>query len=166
MTAHTIPKTVVDREAPAAYAAAGLSLVSALIHLWVAPEHLGHWWGYGVFFLVAAFAQGLASVLVLRYPQSKPVLLAGIVGNLLIVVLYVVSSTWGMPFGASWVPFDPTVAHLEDTELLGMTATTAEVGIIIALAVLLDGASRRLAINALLLVGASLWALRLTGILP
>ena len=82
------------------------------------------------------------------------------------MVLYVISSTWGMPFGASWVPFDPTVAHLEDTELLGMTATTAEVGIVIALAVLLDGASRRFAINALLLAGVSLWALRLTGILP
>jgi hypothetical protein len=82
------------------------------------------------------------------------------------LVLYVVSSTWDMPFGASWVPLDPTVAHLEDTELLGMSATTAEVGTMIALAVLLDGASRRLAINALLLAGASLWALRLTGILP
>ena len=166
MVAQTTSKTVVDRVAPAAYAAAGLSLIAALIHLWVAPEHFGHWWGYGVFFLVAAFAQGLASVLVLRFPQSKPVLLAGIAGNLLIVVLYVISSTWGMPFGASWVPFDPTVAHLEDTELLGMTATTAEVGIVIALAVLLDGASRRFAINALLLAGVSLWALRLTGILP
>ena len=166
MAAPTTAKAAVEGIAPAAYAAAGLSVVAALIHLWVAPEHLGHWWGYGAFFLIAAFAQGLASVLVLRFPKSKPVLLAGIAGNLLIVVLYVISSTWGMPFGASWVPLDPTVAHLEDTELLGMTATAAEVGIVISLAALLDGASRRFAINALLLAGASLWALRLTGILP
>lgn len=48
------------------------------------------------------------------------------------------------------MPFDPSVAYLEDTDLLGMTATTAEVGIMIAPAVLLDGASRRIAINALL----------------
>lgn len=166
MVAQTTAKTAVDRERPAAYAAAGLSLVAALIHLWVAPEHFVHWWGYGSFFLVAAFAQGLASALVLRYPESKPVLLAGITGNLLIVVLYVISSTWGMPFGASWVPFDPTVAHLEDTELLGMTATAAEVGIIIAMAALLDGATRRFAINALLLAGVALWALRITGLIP
>ena len=39
------------------YAAASLSLVAALIHLWVAPEHFGEWWGYGAFFLVAAAAQ-------------------------------------------------------------------------------------------------------------
>ncbi|HKH10021.1 MAG TPA: hypothetical protein VKA73_02645 [Rubrobacter sp.] len=166
MVAQTTAKTAVDRVMPAAYAAAGLSLVAALIHLWVAPEHFVHWWGYGSFFLVAAFAQGLASALVLRYPESKPVLLAGITGNLLIVVLYVISSTWGMPFGASWVPFDPTVAHLEDTELLGMTATAAEVGIIIAMAALLDGATRRFAINALLLAGVALWALRITGLIP
>lgn len=154
-----IAQTVVDSVTSAAYAAAEVTLVAALIHLWVAPEHFGHWWGYGVFFLVGASAQALVSVPVLRFPQIKPVLLAGVAGNLLIVALYVVSSAWGMPF-------DPSVARLEDTASLGMTATTAEVGIVIALTVLLTGAPRRFAINALLLAGVSLWGPRLAGVLP
>ena len=34
------------------YAAAALSLLAALIHLRVMPEHFEEWWGYGTFFLV------------------------------------------------------------------------------------------------------------------
>ena len=39
------------------YAAAALSLLAALIHLWVMPEHFEEWWGYGAFFFVAAAVQ-------------------------------------------------------------------------------------------------------------
>ena len=38
--------------------AAALSLLAATIHLWVAPDHLEEWWGYGAFFVVLATAQG------------------------------------------------------------------------------------------------------------
>lgn len=143
----------------AAYAAAGLSLLAALIHLWVMLEHFLHWWGYGAFFLVSALAQGLLGVLILRWPASRPISLAGIAGNLTIIVLYVVSRTWGIPFG-------PSIGHTEDPEILGMSATAAELGLVTALITLLDGYYRKAAINALLLLGALLWALRLTGILP
>src|SRR5215212_4862247 len=33
------------------YAAAALSLLAALVHLWVTAEHFEEWWGYGAFFL-------------------------------------------------------------------------------------------------------------------
>ncbi len=33
------------------YTVAALSLLAALIHLWVMPEHFEEWWGYGAFFL-------------------------------------------------------------------------------------------------------------------
>jgi hypothetical protein len=36
------------------YAAVALSLLAALIHLRVIPEHFEEWWGYGTFFLVCA----------------------------------------------------------------------------------------------------------------
>ncbi len=36
------------------YPAAALSLIAALVHLAVTPEHLSEWWGYGAFFLAAA----------------------------------------------------------------------------------------------------------------
>ncbi|MGB7316161.1 MAG: hypothetical protein WA939_24775 [Nodosilinea sp.] len=158
---------MIDRkERPAVYLAAGLSLVAALIHLWAAPEHLEEWWAYGVFFLVAALCQGFLSFLIVRWPESKTISLAGIVCNLSIAAMYVVSRTWGMPLGPDWVPFSPYVAHLEDPEVLGMFSTAAEVGIVFALVMLLDGAYRRAVINALLFLGVLIWALRLTGILP
>ncbi|HET7480210.1 MAG TPA: hypothetical protein VFJ72_11915 [Rubrobacteraceae bacterium] len=151
----------------AVYAAATLSLVAALIHLWVAPEHFLHWWGYGVFFAVVALSQGLFSLFILRWPESALIPLAGIWGNLVVISLYVISRTWGMPYGPGWgAPFNPDVAHVEDPELLGMSATAAEVAIVILLVALLGGARRRWTVNALLSLGVLLWALRLTGILP
>lgn len=148
------------------YSAAGLSLLAALIHLWAAPEHLAVWWAYGAFFLTAAICQGCMSFLVLRWPQSKTISLAGIGGNLFIVAMYLISRTWGMPLGPDWVPFSPYVAHVEDVETLGMVSTAAEVGIVFALVMLLDDAYRKTVINVLLLMGALVWALRFTGILP
>ena len=62
------------------YAAATLSLLAGLIHLWVTPEHFEEWWGYGVFFLVAAAAQILYVPIVLLLP-TRIVLLGGIAGQ-------------------------------------------------------------------------------------
>jgi hypothetical protein len=142
---------------PAVYAAAALSLTAAMPHLWVAPEHLMLWWAYGVFFLATALAQGIYAVVLLRR-QDTPLLLAGIWGNLSIVVLYVITRTSGIPFG-------PHEGNVEEAELLDLAATTAELGVILALVMLLGGVSRRRTVNALLLLGVALWALRLTGIL-
>ena len=78
------------------YAAAALSLLAGLIHLWVTPEHFEEWWGYGVFFLVAAAAQILYVPIVLLLP-TRIILLGGIAGNLAIVVLYLLTRTVGIP---------------------------------------------------------------------
>jgi len=50
------------------HVAAALSLLAAIIHLWVMPEHFEEWWGYGTFFLVVALAQGLYALCLLRRP--------------------------------------------------------------------------------------------------
>ena len=105
--------------------------------------------------LVSAACQGIFVPLILRFPASRLISLAGIAGNLFIVVLYVVSYTWGMPFGPTWVPFDPAVAHLVNPEVLGTAATAAEMGIVILLTVSLEGSLRRAVINALLVVGGA-----------
>jgi hypothetical protein len=76
------------------YAAAALSLLAALIHLWVMPEHFEEWWGYGAFFLVTAASQVLYAPLVLLWP-TRMVLLSGIAGNLAIVALYLLTRTVG-----------------------------------------------------------------------
>lgn len=121
--------------ATASYSATGLSLFSALVFFWVAPEH-------------------------------EPGLLSGITGNLLVAMLYVGSRTWGMPSGGRWVPPDPSAAHIQGAGSLGMGATAAEVGDILAMAILPDVAWRRIVLDALLLAGAALWAPGLSGILP
>jgi len=143
--------------APAVYAAVAFSLVAALIHLWVAPGHFEVWWGYGSFFLAAASAQGLFAVALLRWP-GRGVPLAGIFGNLAIVALYVLTRTSGVPFG-------PHATRAEEAGLLDMTATAAELATVVFLLSLLGGRARGVAVNAVLLAGAGIWALRLMGYL-
>lgn len=139
-------------------AASALSVGAAMIHLWAAPGSLEEWWGYGAFFLAAALAQGVFGVLILRYP-ARLLSLAGIAGNLSIVALYLLTRTYGVPLGSH-------AGEIETAGVLDTAATAAELGVILALVALLDGAYRRTVVNALLLAGLAAWALRLTGILP
>ncbi len=120
------------------YAAAALSLLAALIHLWVTPEHFEEWWGYGAFFLIAALAQALYAPLLLRRP-NRTVLLLGIAGNLAIVVLYLLTRTLGIPF------FGPGAGEIEEIGFADACATTSELGIAVALgaALLRDAAPER-----------------------
>lgn len=143
--------------AAAVYAAAALSLVAAVIHLWMAPGHFEVWWGYGAFFLVAAAAQGLFSVALLRWP-GRMLSLAGILGNLSIIMLYVLSRTSGVPFG-------PHAGRAEEAGVLDMSATGIELMIVVFLLTRLGGRERSVAINAVLLAGAAIWVLRFTGLL-
>jgi hypothetical protein len=75
---------------------AALSLLAALIHLWVMPELFEEWWGYGAFFLLAAVARVIYVPLLLRWP-NRTVLLLGIAGNSAIVLLYLVARAVGIP---------------------------------------------------------------------
>jgi hypothetical protein len=91
-----VGRTGAVRPSRVLYAAAALSLLAALIHLWVTPEHFEEWWGYGAFFLAAALAQVLYAPLVLVWP-TRIALLGGIAGNLAIVALYLLTRTVGIP---------------------------------------------------------------------
>ena len=118
---------------PVLYAAAALSLVAALVHLWVMPEHFREWWGYGAFFLASAVAQVLYVPLLLLRP-NRTILLLGVGGNLAIVSLYVVTRTVGVPY------FGPHAGEVEGAGFMDLCATTSELGIAVALgAVLLRG---------------------------
>lgn len=147
----------IERVSPAVYAAAGLAFAAALIHLWATPEHLAQWWGYGAFFVATAAGQGAFGVALLRR-VTQPLVLAGIWANAAIIALYIVTRTLGLPLG-------PQNGMVEDAGMLDMLSTVAEVGVIVALLAVLGGAYRRWTINALLLLGALLWVLRLTGVL-
>lgn len=71
----------------ALYIASALSLGTALIHLWELPGHLQGSWGQGVFLLAAGALQGLYGIALLRWP-SPPVIVAGIVVNLVVLALH------------------------------------------------------------------------------
>ncbi len=118
------------------YAAAVFSLLAALIHLWVMPEHFEEWWGYGAFFLVSAVAQGLYCAVLLRWPR-RALLLLGVGGNLSIIALYLLTRTVGIPF------FGPHAGEVEGIGMLDLSATAAELALVAALgAVLLRGLPR------------------------
>jgi len=108
------------------YAAAALSLLAALLHLWVPPEHFEEWWGYGAFFLGASAAQILYVPIVVLWP-TRIVLLGGIAANLAIVVLYLLTRTVGIPL------FGPEAGEVEGFGFVDVCATASELGIAVAL---------------------------------
>ena len=116
--------------------AALLSLVAAVIHVWVMPEHFEEWWGYGLFFLVSAAAQALYAVILLRAPTAI-VLRVGIIGSLAIIVLWVVTRTTGIPV------FGPHAGEIEEIGAIDIASKLVEVLLVILLAVLLRSASHR-----------------------
>ena len=129
------------------YAAATLSLLAALIHLWVVPEHFEEWWGYGAFFLVAAASQVLYAPLVLAWP-TRMVLLLGIAGNLAIVALYLLTRTVGIPV------FGPGAGEVEGFGFVDACATSSEVGIAVALGAVLLRATTPERRHTILLIAA------------
>ena len=135
---------------------AALSLMAALIHLWVMPEHFEEWWGYGAFFLVAAVAQVLYVPLLMRWP-NRTVLLLGIAGNSAIVLLYLLTRVVGIPL------FGPEAGEVEGVGIIDVCATMSEAAIVVALGgLVLMGIARErttligLILSAMLLVAAHL----------
>jgi hypothetical protein len=145
-----------DRTKGVLYTVATLSLLAALIHLWVMPEHFQEWWGYGMFFLVAAIAQGVYVPLLLRWP-NRNVLLLGIAGNSAIVLMYLFTRVVGIPL------LGPEAGEAEGVGIIDVCATSSEAAIVVALgALVLLGIARErttligLVFAAMLLVGAHL----------
>jgi hypothetical protein len=112
------------------FAAATLSLVAALIHAWVMPEHFDEWWGYGTFFLIVALAQWFYALALLRWPTRLTFLL-GIIGHLAIIGLYIVTRTTGIPL------FGPHAGEVEDIGLVDLTSKLAELALVISLVALM-----------------------------
>jgi manganese oxidase len=109
---------------------AGLSLLAALIHAWVMPEHLAEWWGYGAFFLLAAIFQTLYAVALLRHPESW-LLCLGIAANLALIAIWVWTRTIGIPL------VGPAAGELEPIGRIDVVAKVAEAGLVVVLAALL-----------------------------
>ena len=143
----------------AALTAAAFSLSAGLVHLGYTKTHWIVWLPYGLFFLGTGIAQTLlAGFLAARRPPAW-LTLGAIAGNLGVIALYVVSRT---PYGA---PIGPMRGHPELPEPIDMGTTVGEFVTVVALLMLLPARLARHTATVLLLAGAALWYLRLSGTL-
>jgi hypothetical protein len=82
-----------------------LSAAAAVVHLSVAPHHFDEYWLFGALFVASAVLQLAWAPLIWRRRADRRLLLAGVVMQLGIVVVWVVSRTTGLPIGPE--PWDP-----------------------------------------------------------
>lgn len=132
---------------------AWLSIAAGLVHGIVTPDHFAEWWGYGLFFLLASFAQVIygAAPLFARLVEGEPLTtqwsaaklraycIAGVAGNVLIIALYIVTRTVGIPF------FGPAAGVVEEVRVLDVVSKLLEVGVIAGLALILARSAPRVA---------------------
>ena len=112
--------TVRARAAPWPVALAALCTAgAAVIHFAVASPHFREWWGFGVFFFVSGWLQLAWSALAPRSVDRR-LLWVGLAGNLVVVAVWVVSRTTGLPFG-------PDPGEAEAIGSADLVSTTLEV---------------------------------------
>lgn len=102
-----------------------------IIHMLATPLYFDQWLGYGVFFITVAVLQVMYSMTLAVNPPHRVFLWLGIIGNGLIVALWVVTRTVGIPF------FGPMAGEVLPIGLLDGLAQILEVTQIVHLAVLL-----------------------------
>ena len=119
------------------------SLGSAAVHAYLAPGHAEEWWGYGLFFGLAALAQvilGLALLTRAVNPKDsgprwadvrRGLYWLGLGGTLALLAIYAVSRTVGVPF------FGPEAGEVEPVEPVDLLAKVLEVAAAVALVQLL-----------------------------
>ncbi len=137
--------------------AACLSAYAGLVHLYVAWDHVGEWWGYIAFFGGVGVAQVLFAPLVVR-TRSALVCLLGVAANVAVVCVYVVSRTAGATVIERHTSHDLGLAGALD-----LVVTAVEVGLVAILVALVPGRAGRIGLNVALLAGVTLWGLRLAG---
>lgn len=122
------------------------SIGAGLIHVGLTPEHWDVWWGYGLFFVVVAGAQGLFG-LILLMPAAAPgkaedslddrrsrpldLYLLGLAGTAALVGLYFATRIVGIPF------LGPEAGAIEPVAAIDLVSLSFEVGLLGGLSVLL-----------------------------
>jgi hypothetical protein len=107
--------------APLSIAAASAA-AAGFVHLAVAPEHFAEWWGFGLFFVLCGEVQ-LGWALLARRAPGKAALSVGLAGSLLLVVLWALSRTSGLPFGPE--PGVPEAVGTPDVLAVALELVTA-----------------------------------------
>lgn len=105
------------------YSVGSAAAGAAAIHYAVVAEHFDEWWGFGLFFVSSAVAQLVWAVVVVA-SRSRLLIWFGVAGNAAIVVLWIVTRTFGTLVGPE--PTTPEPIALADS-----VATAFEVAIVI-----------------------------------
>lgn len=120
---------------PLAALAGVLALAAAALHVTAAPVHFQEWWGYGWFFVVVASCQVLYGIGLLvpklSFPASRWYLIAGVLGSLFVMLVYMVSRTLGVPF------LGPHAGHVESAGMPDLVSKVLELALVGSLTVLL-----------------------------
>jgi hypothetical protein len=153
------------------------SVVAALIHIWVVPEHWAEWPPAAIFFIVVA---GLQLALA-RRTHTTPgplVVTLGLIGTVALVMFYVATRTVDLPFlpvhGSDHLPVAWGIGNgvpvfpgdrIEDVGLPDLVCLAAELVTVAALCALGTPVLRRLATSGLLVLGVVMITMRLVGLL-
>jgi len=148
-------RTLGARWSAAVLVSAVLSLAAGWIHFVYVSSHWEYWWAYGAFFLATGAFQALLAPALLRWPGSWTALV-GIAGNVAIIGMYLWSRIYAIPMG-------PHKGVLERVGAVDLACTAAEVVLVGVLLAIVGPTKRRWAVNALLVIGVALWALRFTN---
>jgi hypothetical protein len=125
-----VPRSRLTWPIPTVYSAlAVVSLATAGIHFAVMGDHFREYVAFGIFFAVVAWFQSLWALGVVVSP-TRSLLLIGAIVNALVVVVWLVSRTIGLPIGP-----DPGIA--EPAAFLDVLSTVLEVVIVASIATLL-----------------------------
>ena len=100
-----------------------LALGAAFIHFAVTADHFNQSWYHGSFFAAVAWLQ-LAWAVALVVKPTRRVLLAGIIGNLVVAEVWLVSRTIGIPFG-------PNSGESEPAAFVDILSTSLEIAIVL-----------------------------------
>lgn len=106
-----------------------VSLGAAAIHFAAVGHHLREYVPFGVFFVIVAWLQAMWAVGIVAVP-SRRLLQAASLGSVVVIAVWVVSRTWGVPFG-------PAAGRPEATAAADVSATVLEAVIVIGSMILL-----------------------------
>jgi hypothetical protein len=107
-----------------------LSLGAAAVHAVVIESHFAEYWLFGVFFALLALLQGGWAVAVVFRP-SRRLLIWGAVGNGIVVAVWLVTRTLGLPLG-------PEAGSTEAVGFVDTAATVFEVLLVAGVAALVS----------------------------
>ena len=129
----------------ARWRAGSLSIAAGVAHGLVAPEHFREWWGYGLFFGLAAIAQvfygGLLLIAPWRYDATgglrpstartdRIFYIAGALGMAALIAVYVISRSVGIPV------LGPDAGRIEPITPAGLTTKVLEAAALATLVML------------------------------